>query len=334
MRRPASALLFFGGVRPHLRSIPSPRRSPPRLSPWHLGGLSLRQLGNRVYDEIWTDELLDRAAALSYYFAFALFPALLFLTALVGLLPVPKLMDQLMAHFYQVLPDDTASMLSRTLAEVVRGAGGGLLSIGAVFALWAASSGMASVMAALNAAYEVEDPRPWWKRRLISIVLTLGFSVFTVTGLLLLVFGPRIGQGVAAWFGLGQVFTVVWNVVSWPVILVLVLTAIALVYYLAPAVRQQWQWVTPGSVFAGFVWIGVSLGLRYYVRWFGNYNATYGSIGGVILLLLWLYVSSLVLLLGAEINSEIEHAAAERGHPEAKAAGDRRAPADAGRRAG
>jgi membrane protein len=121
--------------------------------------------------------------------------------------------------------------------------------------------------------------------------------------------------------------------VSWPVILVLALTAIALVYYLAPAVRQQWQWVTPGSVFAVLVWIGVSLGLRFYVRWFGNYNATYGSIGGVILLLLWLYVSSLVLLLGAEINSEIEQAAAERGHPEAKAAGNRRAPVDAGRRA-
>jgi membrane protein len=320
-------------VPPHLRSVRPLRHAAARLSPWRLGGLSLAQLGRRVYDEIWSDELLDRAAALSYYFAFALFPSLLFLTALVGLLPVPKLMDQLMGHFYQVLPDDTASMLSRTLAEVVRGAGGGLLSIGALAALWAASSGMASVMAALNAAYEVEDPRPWWKRRVIAVVLTLGFSVFTVTGLLLLVFGPRIGKVVAAWFGLGEVFTLVWNVVSWPVILVLVLTAIALVYYLAPAVRQQWQWVTPGSVFAGVVWIGASLGLRFYVRWFGNYNATYGSIGGVILLLLWLYVSSLVLLLGAEINSEIEQGAAERGNPEAKRAGARQAPVDAGRQA-
>jgi membrane protein len=317
-----------------LRSVPARRRPPDRLSPWRLGGLTLRQLAKRVYEEIWTDELLDRAAALSYYFAFALFPALLFLTALLGLLPVPKLMDQLMAYFYQVLPDDTASMLSRTLAEVVRGAGGGLLSIGAVAALWAASSGMASVMAALNAAYEVEDPRPWWKRRLLAVALTLGFSLFTVTGMLLLVFGPKIGQAVAARFGLGHVFTIVWNVVSWPLIMVLVLTAIALVYYLAPAVRQRWQWVTPGSVFALVVWIGVSLGLRFYVRWFGNYNATYGSIGGVILLLLWLYVSSLVLLLGAEINSEIEQAAAERGHPEAKLAGDRKALVDVGRRAG
>jgi membrane protein len=157
--------------------------------------------------------------------------------------------------------------------------------------------------------------------------------VFTVTSLLLLVFGPRIGRGVAGLFGLGNAFTVVWNVVSWPVILALVLTAIALVYYLAPAVRQRWQWVTPGSVFAGVVWIAASLGLQFYVRWFGNYNATYGSIGGVILLLLWLYVSSLVLLLGAEINSEIEQAAAERGHPEAKLAGDRKAPVDVARKA-
>jgi membrane protein len=331
-RRPGIGLATPQIMSPRLRPAPTPR--PARLSPWRLGGLTPRQLGKRVYEEVWTDELLDRAAALSYYFAFALFPALLFLTALIGMLPVPRLMDQLMGYFYQVLPDDTASMLGRTLAEVVRGAGGGLLSIGAVAALWAASSGMASVMAALNTAYEVEDPRPWWRRRLIAIVLTVGFSVFTVTGLLLLVFGPRIGRGVAAWFGLGHVFTLAWNVASWPVILVLVLTAIALVYYLAPAVRQRWQWVTPGSVFAVVLWVGASLGLRFYVRWFGDYNATYGSIGGVILLLLWLYVSSLVLLLGAEINSEIEQAAAERGHPEAKQPGERQAAVEGYRRAG
>ncbi len=287
-----------------------------------------------MYDEVWEDELLDRAAALAYYFTFALFPALLFLTALVGLVPVPELMSQLMGYVDRVLPDDAASMLNRTLAEIVRGAGRGILSVGAVAALWAASSGMASAMSALNAAYEVSDSRPWWKRRLLAVVLTVGFCLFTVTGLLLLVFGPKIGEAVAAWLGLGGLFRTLWNIVSWPVILALVLTAIALVYYLAPAVRQRWQWVTPGSVFALLVWVAASLGLRFYVRRFGNYNATYGSIGGLILLLLWLYLSSLVLLLGAEINSEIEQGAAERGHPEAKLPGATRAAADRGQRAG
>jgi membrane protein len=315
-----------------LRRLPD-RRPPAHLSPWNLGGLTLAGLARRLYDEVWDDELLDRAAALSYYFLFSLFPALLFLTALLGLVPVPKLMEQGMGYLDRVLPEDAASLITRTLAEVVRGAGRGLVSLGAVAALWAASSGMASLMTALNVVYDVEDPRPWWQRRLLALALTVGFFVFTVTGLLLLVFGPRIGEQVATWFGQGPLFMDLWNIVSWPVVMALVLTAIALVYYFAPAAKQQWQWVTPGSVFALVVWLAASLGLRFYVRHFGNYNATYGSIGGVILLVLWLYVSSLVLLLGAEINSEIEEAAAKRGHPEAKAPGEMEAPADQLRRA-
>jgi membrane protein len=315
-----------------VRRLPD-RRPPAHLSPWNLGGLTLAELGRRLYDEVWDDELLDRAAALSYYFLFSLFPALLFLTALLGLVPVPKLMEQGMGYLDRVLPEDAASLITRTLAEVVRGAGRGLVSLGAVAALWAASSGMASLMTALNVVYDVEDPRPWWKRRLLALSLTVGSFLFTVTGLLLLVFGPRIGEQVAAWFGQGPLFMALWNIVSWPIVMALVLTAIALVYYFAPAAKQQWQWVTPGSVFALVVWLAASLALRFYVRHFGDYNATYGSIGGVILLVLWLYVSSLVLLLGAEINAEIEEAAANRGHPEAKAPGEMQAPADELRRA-
>jgi membrane protein len=316
------SLAAVGQARGRVRRFPARHRPLGDLSPWKLGGLSLAQLWRRLYNELFEDELLDRAAALSYYFLFALFPALLFLTALLGLFPDPQLMEQLMGYFAQVLPDDAYSLISKTLGEVVRGAGRGLLSVGAVVALWAASAGMASLMNALNVVYEVQDPRPWWKRRLLAVGLTVGFFLFTATGLLLLVFGPKIGEAVAAWFGLGSQFTAAWNVLSWPVVIALVLTGIALVYYLAPAADQQWKWVTPGSVFALIVWIAASYGLRYYVHYLGNYNATYGSIGGVILLLLWLYVSSAVLLLGAEINSEIENAAARRGHPEAKAAGE------------
>jgi membrane protein len=299
-------------------------------SPWKLGGLTPLELARRVYAEVWTDEILDRAAALSYYFLFAIFPALLFLTALLGVLPVPQLMDQLVSQANQVLPGDAASVLTKTLAEVQRGGTAGLVSVGALLALWAASSGMASVMSALNVAYEVDEPRPWWKRRLIAVLLTVGFSLFTITALLLLVFGPRIGEVVARRVGLGDAFTVLWNVLRWPVLITLVMTAIALVYYLAPAVRQRWRWVTPGSLVAVVLWLAASIGLRFYVSRFADYGATYGSIGGVILLVLWLYVSSAVLLLGAEVNSEIEQAAAERGHPEAKAKGERR-PGKSGR---
>jgi len=301
-----------------------------RPSPWNLGGLSVRELARRVYHEIDGDEVLDRAAALAYYLVFALFPTLLFLTALLGLLPLPGLMDSLFRYVDQTLPGDAASVLRRTLAEIQRNAHGGLLSAGALGALWASSSGMNSMMSALNVAYDVGDRRPWWKRRLIALLLTVGFGLFSVGALVLLVFGGTIGEVVASRFGLGAYFTTAWNVVSMLLVIGCVLFALAMVYYLAPDAKQHWWWVTPGSVTALVLWLGLSFGLRVYVTNFANYSATYGSIGGVILLILWLYLSGVVLLLGAEINSEIEHAAAERGAMTAKAPGEKAAPADGG----
>jgi hypothetical protein len=187
---------------------------------------------------------------------------------------------------------------------------------------------MASIMSALNVAYDVDDTRPWWKRRLLAIVLTFGFAVFILAALVLLVFGPHIGAGVAGLFGLGPIFTSVWNVANIPIVVFFVLVGIALVYYLAPAVEQRWRWVTPGSVVALGLWLAMSWGLRLYVGRFADYNATYGSIGGIVLLMLWLYLTGVVLLVGAEINAEIEHAAARRGALTAKAPGEQRAPAD------
>jgi membrane protein len=297
-------------------------------SPWNLGGLSIRELGRRVWREIWDDEVTDRGAALAYYFLFALFPALLFLTALLGLLPLPGLMDRLIDYVDQALPGDAASIVQQTLDEIRAGARGGLLSLGALAALWAGSNGMASIMTALNVAYDVEDTRAWWKRRALSIVLTLGFALFILSALVLLVFGPRIGAAVASGLGLGTLFTLAWSILSVPVVVGFVLVGVALVYYFAPAAEQHWRWVTPGSVVALVLWLAMSFGLRLYVARFTDYSATYGSIGGVILLMLWLYLSGVVLLVGAEINAEIEHAAAERGDVTAKAPGEQAAPVD------
>jgi membrane protein len=280
-------------------------------SPWRLGGLTVLELARRVWNELWEDELIDRAAALSYYFLFALFPALLFLTTLLGLLPIPDLVRHLLDYVNDVLPGDAASLVEKTLDEVVAGARGGLLSVGVLAALWAGSSGMGSVITALNVVYEANDPRPWWRQRLVAIALTVMFSVLAIAALLLLVFGGHIG-GLGRRVGLGPLFTWAWTVLQGPAAVVFALFAVALVYYLAPAIEQRWQWVTPGSVFAVATWLAMSLGLRLYVEHFGNYNATYGSIAGVILLLLWLYLSGLVLLVGAEINSEIQKAAEAR----------------------
>jgi membrane protein len=298
-------------------------------SPWRLGGLSVAELARRVWHEIGKDEITDRAAALGYYFLFALFPALLFLTSLLGMLPLTGLMERLIAYADRALPGDAGRIVGQTLAEIQAGARGGLLSFGVLAALWAGSNGMASVMTALNAAYGVDDARPWWKRRLLSIVLTFGFALFIVAALVLVVFGPRIAETVADRLGLGRVFALAWSLLNLPVVVVFVLLGIALVYYFAPAAKQHWRWVTPGSVVGLVMWLGMSYGLRFYVANFADYGATYGSIGGVILLMLWLYLSGLVLLVGAEINAEIEHAAAERGAVTAKAAGERAAPVDA-----
>lgn len=282
------------------------------ISPWRLGGLTVRELARRVWNEIGEDELVDRAAALSYYFVFALFPMLIFLAALVGLIPHERLMESLIEYLTSSLPDDAASVLARTFAEVLRGAHGGLLSVGAVAALWAASSGMGSMMTALNAAYDMADPRPWWHQRFMAVVLTIVFAAFILTALILLVLGPEIAEGLARMAGLGPLFTVTWNALRWPAAGALALIGVGLVYHLAPVARRRWYWVTPGSVVAIAGWLLVSAGLRLYVARFADYNVTYGSIGGAIVLMLWLYFTGLVLLIGAEVDAEIAKAAGRR----------------------
>jgi membrane protein len=162
---------------------------------------------------------------------------------------------------------------------------------------------MVSIRTALNVAYDAHERRTWWRQRFDALALTLSFSLFTLLALVLLVFGERVGDAVAGALGVGAMFTRAWNIARWPAILLLALLGITLVYHFAPAVRQRWHWVTPGSAFALIGWVVASYGLRLYVTYFGNYNATYGSIGGVILLMLWLYLSSLTLLVGAEIDA-------------------------------
>ena len=271
-------------------------------SAWRLGGLSIVELGTRVWADI--NEILDRSAALSYYFIFALFPTLLFLTTLLALLPIPHLLDRLMAYVSDVLPGDAGLLVQKTLGQALQGAHAGLLSVGAVTALWAASSGMTSIMAALNV-----ESRPWWRERVLAIGLTIVFSVLAVVALVLLVFGQNLGEAIANRTGWGTAFRITWQLVRWPVAMFLGLAAISLVYRLAPAANQRWAWVTPGSAFAVGAWAIMSVALRFYVGYFANYNATYGSIAGVILLMLWLYLSGVVLLVGAAINSEIARAA-------------------------
>src|SRR5262245_239643 len=193
------------------------RRGRRQVSPWTLGGLSARQLPRLVLVEIWKDEIFDRAAALSYYFVFALFPTLLFLTTLLGMGPGRAAMDRLLILFQDLLPADAASLVRRTLVEIQRGARSGLLSVGAAAALWGASRGMLSISNTLNVVYGVTSRRPWWRQQLAAVVLTVIFSILALAALISFVFGERIGRAVAAWAGYGSAFTTVWSLLQWPV---------------------------------------------------------------------------------------------------------------------
>jgi membrane protein len=284
-----------------------------------LGGLSVKELARRVVHEVQKDDCLGRAAQLAYYFLFALFPFFLFLTTLLGYLPIPDLLDRLLETLAQMLPGDALKLVQDNVRELVTGQRGGLLSFGILAALWTSSSAVTAIMDGLNRAYDVDEGRPFWKVRGLALLLTVGLSLFMIVSLVLLTFGPQIGGWIADQVGLGRIFQTAWNVLRWPVIVGLLIVAMALVYYVAPDVEQSWQWITPGSIMAVVGWLLASLGFSFYVNQFGSYNATYGSIGAVIVLLTWMYVSGFFVLVGGEINAEIEHASSGGKDPGEKA---------------
>jgi len=273
-----------------------------------LGGVPVTALVKRVLSKAWADDCLGKAAQLSYAFLFALFPFLLFLTTLLGYLPVPNLMEQIIALLAAVLPGDALHLIQDNIRTLVTTQHGGLLSFGIFAALWTAASAVRVIIETVNRAYGVQDGRPFWKVWGIALLFTIGLPLFMLVSMTLVIFGPKIGGWMAAQIGLGALFQGLWNMLRWLVSLVLLLVAIAPVYAWAPDVAHAWRWITPGSVFAILATLLTSLGFSYYVTHFGSYDATYGSIGAVIVLLTWMYLTGLFLLVGGEINAAIAHA--------------------------
>jgi len=293
-------------------------------SPWKLGGLTPLQLSKRVYHEIDDDEVLTRSAALAYYFVSALFPMIFFLMAMLGLFAQSHdLQSSLLNYAARFMPGDAYSLIQKTIKEVANNSSGLKLAFGLVLALWSGSGGIVSIMDALNRCYHVKDSRPWWTQRLMAIALTIAISVLTIAALAIVLYGGNIVNFVGSHVGLSSVSVIAWRIVQWPIALFFVVLSFALLYYWSPDTEQQWLWITPGSVVGVVTWIGASLLFRVYLHFFNSYSKTYGSLGAVIILLLWLYISGMAVLLGGEINSEIENAAAKRGHPEAKEAGEK-----------
>jgi len=181
--------------------------------------------------------------------------------------------------------------------------------------LWTASAGVRLMMSAMNAAYDVPEGRPVWKRIPLSIFYTVGLAGMLLAAAALMVLGPQVMEWIAAQIGMQEFIVTLWTVLRWPVIVFLLMVAVALIYYVMPDVKQKFRFITPGSVLAVVVWIIASLGFAYYVKTFADYNAMYGSIGAIIVLLLYFYISAAVLLLGAEMNAVIEHMSAEGKNP-------------------
>ncbi len=265
-------------------------------------------LVRRVARKIADDRCPGLAAQLAFYFFLALFPALLFLVALLGSLPLEHTLARALGGLEAVAPGELMTLLRGQLNAIEEGRKGGLLTLGIAGAIWSSAMAMVAIIDALNTAFVVPERRPWWKRRIVAILLTLALTVFTVAALALVFAGPDVTLRLAAAAGLRTSVDLLWTVLRWPLVVGLMIFAIDLVYHFAPNRRVPWAWVTPGSCLAMALWLLASLGFRLYVTQIGAYNATYGAIGGVIVVLLWFYLSGLSILVGAELNAVLEQA--------------------------
>jgi membrane protein len=277
---------------------------------WKLGGLTPLQLTRLVIKKISADELGTRSAALSYYFILALFPMLLFLVSLVGVIAGQgsQFRETILTAVGRLAPGSASDLIHNVVNQTLKSGSAIKVAAGIIGALWAASGGIGAIIVSLNVIYRTKETRPWWKQKITIVGLTLALAALIIVALVLVLYGGKLGGTLANEVGLGSAFGLVWKVLQWPVAFAAMFLSYSLVYYFGPDLKERrWYWVTPGAAMGVILWLLASVGFRIYLRFFNSYSATYGSLGAVIILLLWLYITGFAILIGGQVNWVIEN---------------------------
>ena len=288
---------------------------------WKFAGLTPLKLTRLAMNKTGEDELSTRSASLSYYFVLSLFPLFLFLLSLIGVIGMhgTLLRDRLISTLGRLAPGPASQLVEGVVHQTFHASSGLKLAAGVLGALWAASGGMGAVITSLNVIHRIQETRPWWKQKATVVLLTLGLALLMIVALMLALYGEKLGLLLAAQVGLSEAFTVAWRVAQWPVSFAAMFLSYSLVYYFGPDLQERkWYWVTPGAALGVGLWLVASVGFRIYLHFFNSYSATYGSLGAVIILLLWLYITGFAILIGSELNWVIEDADKSRAAFETK----------------
>ncbi len=256
-------------------------------------------------NDVNENHIFSFAAALSYYFVMAFFPALIALAAIVAYLPIPNLFGTIIGTLARVVPPESMGLIRKVVADVISPSRGALLSFGLLGTVWTCSSGFSAMIEALNVAYDVPETRPMWKTRLLAIELIFAVGTLVTLAFAFMIVGPRFGAFLANQLGVAQVFALIWPVLRYVLAITFIVAAIQGLYYLGPNLQQRLAHIWPGAVLAVVGWILLSNGLSFYIHKVAHLNRTYGVLGGGIAFLIWLYWSGFLILLGAELNSKI-----------------------------
>jgi membrane protein len=285
--------------------------------------LSWKDFFKEIYREYEHDSVADSAAVLSYYFVYSLFPFLFFLTTLAVYIPhVQDSLQTALGRMHALLPPQALHIIDKNLHALVERPRPHLLTIGLLVTLYSASRGVDAVRKALNLAYDVKESRPFWKTELVAFGMTIGGALLVLIGIAALMAGGDLGHWLAEKLHIARAYVVVWSWLRWPVTAFIIMLSAAFAYYFLPDVEQEFRFITPGSVLGTVVWLLATWGFAQYASHFGSYNVTFGSIGGVIVLMTWFYISGFIFLVGGEINAILESKTAEGKASGARAPGE------------